>query len=194
MKDYYKILDVSYDASPEAIHEAYRKAVKKYHPDVAGTGSHERFLEVREAYEVLSDPEQRRRYDQKRRNARRSNDQWVIRESVWLHGRRCSRIFRSSPDNVVQAELILSRSEAYYGGFFTIAVPFNLLCPSCSGLFWLSLCCRECQGNGTISRFVPITVKVPPRTIPGTVIIHECTDPWGRQVQVEFYCRVERYL
>ncbi|MEJ5300204.1 MAG: DnaJ domain-containing protein [Thermodesulforhabdaceae bacterium] len=193
MKDYYKILDVPCDASPEAIHEAYRKAVKKYHPDVAGPGSHERFLEVREAYEVLSNPKLRRCYDKKRRG-REINAGWTGDKPLWLNGKGYSRVFRGYSDRVVRAELILSNAEAYYGGMFTISVPFNVLCYSCNGLWWLSWYCRECQGNGTINRFVPITVKVPPRTIPGTVIIQECTDPWGRSVQVEFYCRVQRYF
>lgn len=191
MKDYYKVLDVPCDASPQAIHEAYRKAVKKYHPDVRETGNHERFLEIREAYDVLSDPEKRRLYDRKRQQ-----QNFILYESegddTWRYGgrKRYSRVFKSYCDLVVRAELILSRAEAYYGGFFTINVPFNVLCTSCNGMWWLSWTCRQCQGKGSMCMFLPITIKVPPRTIPGTIIIRECTDPWGRQVQVEFCCSV----
>lgn len=63
-KDYYRILGVDRNADAKAIKSAYRKLARKYHPDVAkGKDSGERFRELTEAYEVLSDPEKRHRYD-----------------------------------------------------------------------------------------------------------------------------------
>ena len=63
-KDYYRILGVDRNAGDKAIKSAYRKLAHKYHPDVAKTkDAGERFKELNEAYEVLSDPEKRRRYD-----------------------------------------------------------------------------------------------------------------------------------
>jgi molecular chaperone DnaJ len=63
-KDYYRILGVDRNADDKAIKSAYRKLARKYHPDVAkGKDGGERFREIAEAYEVLSDPEKRRRYD-----------------------------------------------------------------------------------------------------------------------------------
>jgi len=63
-KDYYRILGVERNAGDKAIKSAYRKLAHKYHPDVAKTkDAGERFKELNEAYEVLSDPEKRRRYD-----------------------------------------------------------------------------------------------------------------------------------
>ena len=63
-KDYYAILGVDRKAGKKEIKAAFRKLARKYHPDVAkGKGTAERFREVSEAYEVLSDPEKRRRYD-----------------------------------------------------------------------------------------------------------------------------------
>jgi molecular chaperone DnaJ len=61
-KDYYKILGVERGAGDAAIKSAYRKLARKYHPDV-NKGKDDRFKEINEAYEVLSDPEKRRRYD-----------------------------------------------------------------------------------------------------------------------------------
>ena len=63
-KDYYKIMGVARDASQDEIKRAYRRLARKYHPDVSKeANAEERFKEVGEAYEVLSDPEKRAAYD-----------------------------------------------------------------------------------------------------------------------------------
>jgi curved DNA-binding protein len=62
--DFYDVLGVSRDATAEEIQRAYRKLARTYHPDVnKQPGADDRFKEVSEAYEVLSDPETRTRYD-----------------------------------------------------------------------------------------------------------------------------------
>ena len=65
-KDYYKTLGVDRDASEKEIKSAYRKAARKFHPDVNPDDkeSEERFKEISEAHEVLSDKEKRAKYDQ----------------------------------------------------------------------------------------------------------------------------------
>jgi len=64
-KDYYKILGVSRDASRTEIQRAYRKLARKCHPDLnKEAGAEDRFKEINEAYEVLKDPEKRKKYDQ----------------------------------------------------------------------------------------------------------------------------------
>ncbi len=62
-KDYYKILGVDRKADAKTIKSAYRKLARKYHPDVTKGKDTDRFKEISEAYEVLSDPEKRQRYD-----------------------------------------------------------------------------------------------------------------------------------
>ncbi len=64
-KDYYQILGVARDATTEDIRKAYRRLARKYHPDVSKEpDAEERFKEVNEANDVLSDPEKRAAYDQ----------------------------------------------------------------------------------------------------------------------------------
>jgi curved DNA-binding protein len=63
-QDYYAVLGVPRDASPETIRSAYRKLARKHHPDVDKTaGATERFQRINEAHEVLKDPKKRERYD-----------------------------------------------------------------------------------------------------------------------------------
>jgi DnaJ-class molecular chaperone len=64
-KDYYKILGVEKSADAKAIKQAYRRLARKHHPDMnpGNKTASERFKEINEAHEVLSDPEKRQRYD-----------------------------------------------------------------------------------------------------------------------------------
>ena len=67
-KDYYKTLGVEKNASQDEIKKAFRKLARKYHPDMnKGAGAkaaEEKFKEINEANEVLSDPDKRQKYDQ----------------------------------------------------------------------------------------------------------------------------------
>ena len=63
-RDFYEILGVPRTSSQDEIQRAYRKLARTYHPDVnSDPGAEDRFKEISEAYDVLSDPETRRRYD-----------------------------------------------------------------------------------------------------------------------------------
>lgn len=63
-KDYYKVLGVGHKATPEEIKRAYRKLARQHHPDVNGAhDAADKFREINEAYEVLSDPKKRKQFD-----------------------------------------------------------------------------------------------------------------------------------
>jgi len=67
-RDYYEVLGVSRDATEKAVKDAYRKLARQYHPDLQTApakkkAAEEKFKEINEAYEVLGDPEKRKKYD-----------------------------------------------------------------------------------------------------------------------------------
>ncbi|MDD3678569.1 MAG: DnaJ domain-containing protein, partial [Dehalococcoidales bacterium] len=70
-KDYYNILGVAKNAGDKEIKQAFRKLARKYHPDVnpGDKSAEEKFKQISEAYEVLSDEKKRKKYDQ-------FGDQW----------------------------------------------------------------------------------------------------------------------
>lgn len=75
MKDYYKILEVSINASKDEIKKAFRSLAKKYHPDRNTNDKNAlmKFQEVNEAYEVLSNEDSRKEYDKKISNFKQSD-------------------------------------------------------------------------------------------------------------------------
>ena len=68
MKDYYKTLEVSENATEDEIKKSFKKLAKKYHPDInkGNKASEEKFKELSEAYEVLCNKSERRKYDDQR--------------------------------------------------------------------------------------------------------------------------------
>jgi DnaJ-class molecular chaperone len=77
-KDYYIILGVDRDASQKDIQKAYRKLARKFHPDINPDDkeAEEKFKEINEANEVLSDPEKRRQYDELSSDYQQYGGQW----------------------------------------------------------------------------------------------------------------------
>ncbi|MDZ4700243.1 MAG: J domain-containing protein [Rhodothermales bacterium] len=70
IKNYYTVLGIAEDADADAIKKGYRKLARQFHPDKnpGKPGAEERFKEIQEAYDVLGDPEKRKKYDVMRKN------------------------------------------------------------------------------------------------------------------------------
>ncbi|MDM8084121.1 molecular chaperone DnaJ [Cellulomonas cellasea] len=167
MSDYYEILGVPRDASPEQIKKAYRRLAREHHPDVAGEGAgEERFKEVSRAYEVLSNPEKRRMYDLGADPASPGGGMGGgfgfqdIFETFFgaAAGQSAQRgpipRARRGQDALVRLEIDLA--EATFGSHREVQVDTAVLCPTCSGS-----CCRPgtsprtcdvCGGRGSVQR------------------------------------------
>ena len=74
--DFYEILQISPNAEPDTIHRVYRLLAQRFHPDNAATGNEAQFRALSEAYQVLSNPEQRASYDVSYESRRR--DRWKL--------------------------------------------------------------------------------------------------------------------
>lgn len=74
--DHYELLQVSPSAELETIHRVYRMLAQRYHPDNQESGNPSRFREISEAYRVLSDPEERARYDVQ--HQKHKHDRWRL--------------------------------------------------------------------------------------------------------------------
>ena len=74
--DYYEVLQISPNAEPETVHRVYRLLAQRFHPDNQETGDEGKFCALSKAYQALSDPEQRVRYDVT--HQRRRQDRWRL--------------------------------------------------------------------------------------------------------------------
>jgi molecular chaperone DnaJ len=140
--DYYAVLGVDRDATPEQIKKAYKEAALRYHPDrnPGDEEAEERFKEVSAAYQVLSDPEKRSRYDTFGSEGARMpevnldvDDVLDIFQSVFGigGGGRKRRKRRRGPD--VRLNVKISFEESYLGGRRKVSYRSLAACESCSG-------------------------------------------------------------
>jgi curved DNA-binding protein len=149
-RDYYEVLGVQRDAKPEQIKRAYRQLARKHHPDLQPAAERakasEHFKEINEAYEVLSDPEKRKKYDALGANWKNGMDftppggeggpvggiEWedlgdfseffasIFGRSPGGSSRRGGRV--TFPGHDVEAELLVTVQEALHGGQRRITV------------------------------------------------------------------------
>ena len=187
-KDYYQILGVKREAGQKEIKQAYRRLARKHHPDVnpGDRSSESKFKEINEAYEVLSDPEKRKKYDL-------FGDKWQyadqfsdfgggrtpfdfgdmssgmggigdIFESLFggfRAGGKTSRRPRRGQDMEHPVEITLE--EAYNGTKRTIQTQGEGVCQVCGGVGALGNApCFSCGGSGRSTSVRNLEVTIPP--------------------------------
>jgi molecular chaperone DnaJ len=191
-KDYYVVLGVSRGADAHKIKKAYRTVAKRYHPDVSRSPeSKQKFQQIREAYETLSDEGARKRYDEElskqgsslritrvpqiieRRSSVFDEMDFVFSHvddffSGFLPG-FFHRGRRTEKDLYLEA--ILSPGEAARGGLFPVTVPVIEPCTRCSARgMWEAFFCPVCAGYGRIRSEREFSLSIPPNVKHGTEI------------------------
>src|SRR5436853_193002 len=181
-KDYYQVLGVSETATVDEIKKAFRRLAKQYHPDRNPTNAQaaERFKEINEAHDVLSDADKRKRYDQLRRygayagagrgggaGAQGSGGAEFDLSDLGSFGGLgdlFSSIFgrrgaegggRADDEDEIETTVTIPFRVAALGGKVPVTLPMAEVCPTCGGDgaapgATISVC-PECNGRGTIS-------------------------------------------
>ena len=173
-KDYYGILGVGRDASPEEIKKAYRRLARKHHPDANkdDPDAREKFKEISEAYRVLSDPDKRAQYDRFGRTAGAAgqggfgpgasggfggfSSAFDDLFDAFFGGARTGQ--RPGPRREAGADLAtrmtIEFSEAAFGAEKNLRIPRNESCPTCGGSGaepgTSPRTCPECNGAGQV--------------------------------------------
>lgn len=160
-KDYYKVLGISATATDEEIKKAHRKLARKHHPDLnpGNKKAEEQFKEIQEAYDVISDPEKRKKYDQ-------YGDMWQqvpqnqggpteaqygdpfanmhtggatinmddLFGGIFGGGRRGSRFGQEEPTEDVEFTLDVSLEDAFRGSSKRVNLTVEDTCTECGGV------------------------------------------------------------
>lgn len=190
-QDYYAALGVSKTASPDEVKKAYRRLAREHHPDLHPekdkAKAAEKFKAVNEAYEVLSNPEKRTKYDQfgpdrdqngggpppPPRRPRREAPDFGGGDADAFSGfsdffqnfgggqeRASARGPRRGQD--VEAEMSISLEDAVRGGEKKLTLMVPALCPACGGSGRRGNgFCPDCGGVGELSREKTITARLP---------------------------------
>lgn len=168
-KNYYETLGVPKDASPDDIKKAFRKLAHQYHPD-KGEGNEAKFKEINEAYQVLSNPEKRRQYDQFGSTFDGAGAGGAgfggfdfrdfgfgqagfedIFSDLFGGGGRGGRVRRGSD---IQVDVEISFEEMVRGAKRTVRVRRHVTCETCKGSGGApgaqEKTCDRCQGTGEV--------------------------------------------
>jgi molecular chaperone DnaJ len=199
-RNYYVVLGISREADLEKIKRAYRTIAKCSHPDISKSEeTAQRFREAQQAYEILSDAERRRQYDDEL--AREGSRVRIERVPEIVHRQR-NAFSESMNANVTETdeffdgflaglfdrhrgrqgkdlyyEAVLSPAEAAEGGLFPIAVPVLERCPRCRGTGWMgNLFCPSCLGRGRVRTEREFSLSIPPHVRGGTEIVLSLED------------------
>lgn len=195
MADHYEVLGVSRDASPDEIKKAYRRLARELHPDVnPGEEASERFKLVTHAYDVLSDPEQRQRYDLGDSgspfgggagNFGGFSDIFETFFGGGAGGRAGRPRSRRERGQDALVRVTLDLKDVVFGTHRELEVDTAILCETCQG----SCCqpgtqpvtCDICHGSGQVQRTV--------RSLLGNVVTSQpCTTCQGYGTTIPYPC------
>ncbi len=202
-RDYYEILGASKNASPDELKAAYRKMALKYHPDrnQGNKEAEEKFKEVNEAFEVLSNQEKRSLYDQfghagvqqgAGAGAGGFGDFGGFGDAFSdffgdIFGGGSSRRRRPRRGADLQYELGISLEEAFSGTQSKIKVTRRVMCEKCHGSGaksgTSSQTCSDCRGSGQVRLtrgFFTMAQTCPRCQGEGQVVAHPCADCHGQ--------------
>ncbi len=206
MADYYEVLGVDRSASDEEIKKAYRKMSRKYHPDIAGPEYEDKYKEVNNAYEVLSDPDKKRMYDAGVDpndpnsgpygaggfSASSMNDIFDQFFGGAFGGSAGGRgpIPRTQPGRDSLASVTVDLKTVVFGGTTSVRVSTFGLCQECGGSGASGgtqpTTCPNCHGQGHVQKVVRTMLGQMMTSSPcerceghGTVISNPCTSCMG---------------
>lgn len=211
-KDYYGVLEVGRDAAVEDIKKSYRKLALQYHPDrnPGDKAAEERFKAITEAYEVLSDPDKRRTYDQFGAEGLKQQPGFGGHEDFGNPFSVFERVMRDfgmggfdsgggHPSGHegganLQVKLTLTLHEIAAGTVKKLRIRRRVPCATCSGsgakAGSAAETCRECSGHGKVQRVVQsflgrmMTVVVCPVCRgEGRIVRDRCAECRGEGVQ-----------
>lgn len=197
-RDYYEVLGVGRSASSEEIKKAFRRRARQYHPDVSEEPqAEERFKEINEAYEVLSDPQKRAAYDRFGHAAVDGvgradpfggfTDFSDIFSEFFGGGFRTTRTHRAPRRGQdLQYRLTVEFEEAIFGAEREIEFERTVTCPECNGTRaepgTSPVRCSTCNGSGEVR-------NVRPTFLGQMVNITTCPDCQGTGEMVTTPCR-----
>lgn len=174
-KDYYKILGVEKNSPIEQIKKSFRILARKYHPDVNKNDKvlEEKFKDINEAYEVLSDAEKRRMYDElsKKGVTAKLDSEALKKKNTGSFSDFFYSMFGSVKDNTlknikkinnIEKTITINLEEAFSGTQKEISLPIEENCKLCEGTGVVNHHnCTNCKGKGVINTNKSITVKTP---------------------------------
>lgn len=188
VRNYYVVLGVPRSETPQGIRAAFRDLAKRYHPDRSGPAGERRFREVVEAYEVLSDPERRRSYNDSLAAGEPQAPSWAsgpapeplrpradvfdppefihpsfpeVRDD-WRRNFTGVGVPKAERPRVLDLELVLTPEEARFGCTVPVGIPVVRRCRACQGTGrdWL-FPCLACGGEGWTEEAVTVELRIP---------------------------------
>lgn len=192
MKDYYGILGVNKDATPDEIKKAYRTLSKQFHPDVNPDGA-ERFKEIAESYSVLSDVDKKQKYDNPSLFGGGGMEFEDFLSQMGFNKNPFNGQQRrpSAPEKIINIDV--TPIESYLGVQKDINYRREIGCQPCGGSGGERATCTNCRGSGQIVQQVGggmfqqvIRQACPLCQGKGTMLLKACHSCGGRSTTGEF--------